>query len=207
MHNIIMLSTPKLVLRCQCAGNFCRDLSTREVVFASIAGLRGSISLIMAQAFVTESAAASADAQVGSCPATAWSQSAKLQTALLAVLLPPFSLVTEVTCVLRALIALMQNQLGSESDQQTHGRKDDHSSDSCFLLGGLAHNKAVICCSMQMIKAELVLWVAGFVLLSLIVNAPMLPWLLRILRLNVGKLLGLGAAPCNASYATPVRMF
>ena len=37
-----------------------------------------------------------------------------------------------------------------------------------------------------MIKAELVLWVAGFVLLSLIVNAPMLPWLLHILHLNIG---------------------
>ena len=48
---------------------------------------------------------------------------------------------------------------------------------------------------MQMIKAELVLWVAGFVLLSLIVNAPMLPWLLRILRLNIGKHLALAAAP------------
>ncbi len=39
---------------------------------------------------------------------------------------------------------------------------------------------------MQMIKAELVLWVAGFVLLSLIVNAPMLPWIMRITRLNIG---------------------
>lgn len=68
----IKLSVPRVLLRCQCAGDFCRDLSTREVVFASVAGLRGSISLIMAQAFVTESAAASADAQVGSCPTTAW---------------------------------------------------------------------------------------------------------------------------------------
>lgn len=48
---------------------------------------------------------------------------------------------------------------------------------------------------MQMIKAELVLWVAGFVLLSLIVNAPMLPWLLKVLRLNIGKLPALAAAP------------
>ena len=42
----------------------CRDLSTREVVFASIAGLRGSVSLIMAQAFVTESTTATPDARV-----------------------------------------------------------------------------------------------------------------------------------------------
>ncbi|KAL0054880.1 hypothetical protein WJX82_003714 [Trebouxia sp. C0006] len=82
-----------------------RDLSTKEVVFASIAGLRGSVSLIMAQAFVTESSTTTPDA--------------------------------------------------------------------------------------RMIKAELVLWVAGFVLLSLIINAPMLPWIMRITRLNTvpeGKL-------------------
>ena len=70
-----------------------------------------------------------------------------------------------------------------------------HSSDSDFFLSGLACDRAVTCCSMQMIKAELVLWVAGFVLLSLIVNAPMLPWLLNILRLNIGKLLALAATP------------
>ena len=77
-----------------------------------------------------------------------------------------------------------------------------------LFLVGLAHNKAVTCCSMQMIKAELVLWVAGFVLLSLIVNAPMLPWLLRILRLNVGKLLALAAAPlqCFLCYTCPPVM-
>ncbi|KAL0021928.1 hypothetical protein WJX79_007439 [Trebouxia sp. C0005] len=82
-----------------------RDLSTKEIVFASIAGLRGSVSLIMAQAFVTESSTTTADA--------------------------------------------------------------------------------------RMIKAELVLWVAGFVLLSLIINAPMLPWIMRITSLNTvpeGKL-------------------
>ena len=59
---------------------------------------------------------------------------------------------------------------------------------------------------MQMIKAELVLWVAGFVLLSLIVNAPMLPWLLRILRLNIGTLLVLAAAPLQCFYGTSVRL-
>ncbi len=42
------------------------------------------------------------------------------------------------------------------------------------------------CYAVQMIKAELVLWVAGFVLLSLIINAPMLPWIMRITRLNTG---------------------
>lgn len=42
------------------------------------------------------------------------------------------------------------------------------------------------CDAVQMIKAELVLWVAGFVLLSLIINAPMLPWIMRITRLNTG---------------------
>lgn len=41
--------------------------------------------------------------------------------------------------------------------------------------------------AVQMIKAELVLWVAGFVLLSLIINAPLLPWVLRLTKLNVGK--------------------
>ena len=48
-----------------CSGA-CRDLSTKEVVFASIAGLRGSVSLIMAQAFVTESTTATPDARVRS---------------------------------------------------------------------------------------------------------------------------------------------
>lgn len=70
-----------------------------------------------------------------------------------------------------------------------------HNSDNGLFLGRLAHDRAVTSCSMQMIKAELVLWVAGFVLLSLIVNAPMLPWLLRMLHLNIGKYLALAAAP------------
>ena len=41
--------------------------------------------------------------------------------------------------------------------------------------------------AVQEIKAEIVLWTAGFVLLTLIINASMLPWLLRITRLNKGE--------------------
>ena len=64
---------------------------------------------------------------------------------------------------------------------------------------------------MQMIKAELVLWVAGFVLLSLIVNAPLLPWIMHITKLNIGTLnttscaifddINLGnSTPCHAHH-------
>ena len=45
---------------------------------------------------------------------------------------------------------------------------------------------------LQVVKAEMVLWTAGFVLLTLIINAPLLPWVLRVTGLNKG-LLGLPA--------------
>ena len=38
----------------------------------------------------------------------------------------------------------------------------------------------------QIIKAEMVLWTAGFVLLTLVINAPMLPYVLRWTGLNKG---------------------
>lgn len=34
----------------------------------------------------------------------------------------------------------------------------------------------------------MVLWTAGFVLLTLIINAPLLPWVLRVTGLNKGVL-------------------
>ena len=43
------------------------------------------------------------------------------------------------------------------------------------------------CCALQRIKAEIVMWTAGFVLLTLIVNAPLLPWVLRITGLSKGE--------------------
>ena len=46
----------------------------------------------------------------------------------------------------------------------------------------------------QEIKAEIILWTAGFVLLTLIINASLLPWLLRVTKLNAGALPGLPAA-------------
>ena len=39
----------------------------------------------------------------------------------------------------------------------------------------------------QVVKAEMVLWTAGFVLLTLIINAPLLPWVLRVTGLNKGQ--------------------
>ena len=39
----------------------------------------------------------------------------------------------------------------------------------------------------------MVLWTAGFVLLTLIINAPLLPWVLRVTGLNKGML-------CFAAY-------
>ncbi|CAL5219904.1 g1831 [Coccomyxa viridis] len=77
-----------------------QDLSYKEILFATVAGLRGSVSLILAQAVVVD-------------PAT---------------------------------------------------RADDVQS--------------------IRIKAEIVMWTAGFVLLTLIVNAPLLPWVLRITGLS-----------------------
>lgn len=59
------------MLYCQASQHLlCRDLTTREVVFASVAGLRGSVSLIMAQAFVTESATSTPEARVCICQRT-----------------------------------------------------------------------------------------------------------------------------------------
>ncbi len=40
----------------------------------------------------------------------------------------------------------------------------------------------------QIIKAEIVLWTAGFVLLTLVINAPMLPYVLRWTGLSKGVL-------------------
>ncbi len=39
---------------------------------------------------------------------------------------------------------------------------------------------------LQLVKAEIVLWTAGFVLLTLVINASLLPWGLRVLKLNWG---------------------
>ena len=50
-----------------------------------------------------------------------------------------------------------------------------------------------------MIKAELVLWVAGFVLLSLILNAPLLPWVMRLTKLNVGEVFVDSRVPVHVS--------
>jgi NhaP-type Na+/H+ or K+/H+ antiporter len=36
----------------------------------------------------------------------------------------------------------------------------------------------------QIVKAQIVFWTAGFVLLTLLLNAPMLPWVLNATRLN-----------------------
>ena len=38
----------------------------------------------------------------------------------------------------------------------------------------------------QEVKAEIILWTAGFVLLTLTINASILPWLLRVTKLNAG---------------------
>ena len=48
---------------------------------------------------------------------------------------------------------------------------------------------------LQRIKAEIVMWTAGFVLLTLIVNAPLLPWVLRVTGLSKGVIL----CPCSSS--------
>ena len=44
-------------------------------------------------------------------------------------------------------------------------------------------------CAVQKIKAEIVLWTAGFVLLTLVVNAPLLPLFLRVSGLANGEIL------------------
>lgn len=41
---------------------------------------------------------------------------------------------------------------------------------------------------MQKIKAEIVLWTAGFVLLTLVINAPLLPLFLRVSGLANGEI-------------------
>lgn len=45
---------------------------------------------------------------------------------------------------------------------------------------------AFVCIQMQVVKAEMVLWTAGFVLLTLVINAPLLPMVLRLTGLNKG---------------------
>lgn len=47
---------------------------------------------------------------------------------------------------------------------------------------------------LQKIKAEIVLWTAGFVLLTLIINAPLLPFFLRV------SGLAKGASPFEVTY-------
>lgn len=51
-----------------------------------------------------------------------------------------------------------------------------------------------LCVVLQLVKAQIVLWTAGFVLLTLTVNASLLNWWLRILKLSVGKDFDLAAA-------------
>lgn len=56
--------------------------------------------------------------------------------------------------------------------------------------GVLSSLPGVIRCvppAVQIIKAEIVLWTAGFVLLTLVINAPMLPYVLRWTGLSKGK--------------------
>ncbi len=43
-------------------------------------------------------------------------------------------------------------------------------------------------CTVQKIKAEIVLWTAGFVLLTLVINAPLLPLFLRVSGLANGEI-------------------
>ena len=47
-----------------------RDMNSRETLFAGLAGLRGSVSLILAQAVVTEDEGGDSDSQVSLCWAT-----------------------------------------------------------------------------------------------------------------------------------------
>lgn len=43
---------------------------------------------------------------------------------------------------------------------------------------------AVHCCALQIVKAMMVFWTAGFVLFTLLINAPLLPTVLRLTGLS-----------------------
>ena len=47
------------------------------------------------------------------------------------------------------------------------------------------------------------MWTAGFVLLTLIVNAPLLPWVLRITGLSKGVVLGPSPSPASILCSAP----
>lgn len=47
---------------------------------------------------------------------------------------------------------------------------------------------------LQVIKSEIVLWTAGFVLMTLLINVPLLPVILRKTGLSAGKILFLQAS-------------
>lgn len=60
--------------------------------------------------------------------------------------------------------------------------------------------------SLQEIKAEIVLWTAGFVLMTLIINASILPWLLRVTGLTKGASMLLSAIESRQSACTVVHV-
>ena len=55
---------------------------------------------------------------------------------------------------------------------------------SCLWVDSIGYTYGLSC--FQVVKAEMVLWTAGFVLLTLVINAPLLPWVLRVTGLNKG---------------------
>ena len=57
---------------------------------------------------------------------------------------------------------------------------------AALQLGNMCHDTMTV--AMQVVKAEMVLWTAGFVLLTLIINAPLLPFILKLTGLNTGTI-------------------
>ena len=122
-----------------------------------MAGLRGSASLIMAQAVVTEVS------MMQGPPVSCWRAAARQ-------CLPPQQRL-HTSCSL--LPDLTPSTPSSPWFKSTH----------VIPLFRGAHFASLQ--ETQVVKSQVVFWTAGFVLLTLLINAPLLPWVLRVTRLSV----------------------
>lgn len=144
-----------------------QDLPFKEIAFATVAGLRGSVSLILTQAVVVDPASRNAGPEVT---------------------------VRQRCLSLQCTSTWITNGITRETGMTLAVGAYVAAQPCCLCKGGLEHactvtgspvDKVVII--VQKIKAEIVLWTAGFVLMTLVINAPLLPFFLRVSGLAKGE--------------------
>lgn len=161
------------------------DINTREMLFVTMAGLRGSASLIMGSAVVTQQFA-----EVSGSP----------ETFSVGAVLAGSTRMLWCSC----LLAAVAEQYGTERRvsptanpvRRRHARPErtaavstaQHGTAGRCQLSRLRADVPLLCTRPQVVKAMMVFWTAGFVLMTLGINAPMLPFVLRVLGLSkVGR--------------------